>query len=137
MSSVVNFVGSQFSVQVRPLDPAEMSATCPIAVQPRAADNADPLGLWVEAPNWQLQPHDAATPVPLNDPDVLAVVQLITANNGVQPAPPPQARQRGAGRPDRRRRARSHRLGDVQRRLESTTGWWRLRPTATPTRRPR
>jgi len=40
MSSVVNFVGSQFSVQVRPLDPTEMSPTCPIAVQPRAGDNA-------------------------------------------------------------------------------------------------
>jgi hypothetical protein len=89
MSSVVNFVGSQFSVQVRPLDPAEMSATCPIAVQPRAADNAEPLGLWVESPNWQLQPP-SATPVALADPSVTAVLQLITTNNGVQPAPPPQ-----------------------------------------------
>ena len=89
MSSVVNFVGSQFSAQVRPLDPLEISATCPIAVQPRAADNVQPLGLWVEAPTWQLQPV-AATPVPLTDPAVVAVVQLITASNGVQPAPPPQ-----------------------------------------------
>ena len=89
MSSVVNFVGSQFSAQIRPLDPLEMSATCPIAVQPRAADNAQPLGLWVEAPTWQLQPA-TATPVPLTDPSVIAVVQLITASNGVQPAPPPQ-----------------------------------------------
>lgn len=89
VSSVVNFVGSQLNVQVRPLDPSEMSATCPIAVQPRAADNADPLGLWVEAPNWQLQPA-AFTPVALTDPTVAAVVQLITTNNGVQPAPPPQ-----------------------------------------------
>ena len=89
MSSVVNFVSSQFSVQVRQLDPAEVSPTCPIAVQPRAADNADPLGLWVEAPNWQLQPQ-TATPVPLTDPSVTAVIQLITANNGVSPAPPPQ-----------------------------------------------
>jgi hypothetical protein len=89
MSSVVNFVGSQFSAQFRPLDPLEMSATCPIAVQPRAADNAPPLGLWVEAPTWQLQPA-TATPVPLTDPAVIAVVQLITASNGVQPAPPPQ-----------------------------------------------
>ena len=85
MSSVVNFVGSQFSVQVRPLDPLEMSPTCPIAVQPRAADNAEPLGLWVEAPNWQLQPTTAAAPVPLNDPRVVAVIQLITANNAVSP----------------------------------------------------
>jgi hypothetical protein len=66
-----------------------MSATCPVAVQPRAADNAEPLGLWVEAPTWQLQPP-TATPVPLTDPAVVAVVQLITASNGVQPAPPPQ-----------------------------------------------
>jgi hypothetical protein len=89
MSSVVNFVGSQFSAQVRPLDPLEMSATCPIAVQPRASDNAEPLGLWVEAPTWQLQPA-TATPLPLTDPAVVAVIQLITASNGVQPAPPPQ-----------------------------------------------
>jgi hypothetical protein len=89
MSSVVNFIGSQFSVQVRPLDPSEVSASCPIAVEPRAADNADPLGLWVESPNWRLQPP-TATPVPLTDPAVAAVVQLITTNNGVQPAPPPQ-----------------------------------------------
>ena len=89
MSSVVNFVGSQFSVQVRALDPSEVSPTCPIAVQPRASDNADPLGLWVESPNWQLRPL-AATPVPLTDPSVTAVIQLITANNGVSPAPPPQ-----------------------------------------------
>ena len=89
MSSVVNFVGAQFSVQVRALDPSEVSPTCPIAVQPRASDNAVPLGLWVEAPNWQLQPQ-AATPVPLTDPSVTAVIQLITANNGVSPAPPPQ-----------------------------------------------
>lgn len=89
MSSVVNFVGSQFSVQVRPLDALEVSASCPIAVQPRAADNAEPLGLWVEAPNWPLQPP-RVTPVPLADPAVTAVVQLITTNNGVQPAPPPQ-----------------------------------------------
>ena len=90
MSSVVNFVGSQFSVQVRPLDPLEMSASCPIAVQPRAADNAEPLGLWVEAPTWQLQPK-TATPVALNDPSVVAVIQLITANNAVSPAPPPKS----------------------------------------------
>jgi hypothetical protein len=89
MSSIVNFVGSQFSAQVRPLEPGEMSATCPVTVQPRAADNADPLGLWVESPTWQLQPP-TATPVPLTDPNVQAVVQLITASNGVQPAPPPQ-----------------------------------------------
>jgi hypothetical protein len=90
MSSVVNFVGSQFSVQVRPLDLSEVSPTCPIAVQPRAADNAEPLGLWVEAPNWRLQPP-TATPVPLNDPSVVAVIQLITANNAVSPAPPPKS----------------------------------------------
>jgi hypothetical protein len=89
VSSVVNFVGSQLTVQIRPLDPSEISASCPIAVQPRAADNADPLGLWVEAPTWQLQPA-AFTPVSLSDPTVAAVVQLITTNNGVQPAPPPQ-----------------------------------------------
>jgi hypothetical protein len=89
MSSVVNFVGSQFSVQVRPLDPAEISESCPIAVQPRTADGAEPLGLWVEAPNWQLQPQ-AATPVLANDPAVIAVVQLVTTSNGVQPNPPAQ-----------------------------------------------
>ncbi len=89
MSSVINFIGSKFSVQIRPLDITEISASCPIAVQPRAADNAEPLGLWVEAPNWQLQPQ-TATPVPLADPIVTAVVQLIIANNGVLPAPPPQ-----------------------------------------------
>jgi hypothetical protein len=89
VSSVENFVGSQFNVQIRPLDPSEVSASCPIAVQPRAADNADPLGLWVEAPTWQLQPA-SFTPVALDDPAVTAVVQLITTNNGVQPAPPPQ-----------------------------------------------
>ena len=90
ISSVVNFVGSQFSAQVRPLDPLEVSPSCPIAVQPRAADNAEPLGLWVEAPTWQLQPQ-TATPVPLNDPSVVAVIQLITANNAVSPAPPPKS----------------------------------------------
>ncbi len=90
MSSVVNFVGSQFSAQVRPLDPLEMSPSCPIPVQPRAADNAEPLGLWVEAPTWQLQPQ-TATPVPLSDPSVVAVIQLITANNAVSPAPPPKS----------------------------------------------
>jgi hypothetical protein len=89
VASVVNFVGSQLNVQIRPLDPSEISASCPIAVQPRAADNSDPLGLWVEAPTWQLQPA-SFTPVALNDPTVAAVVQLITTNNGVQPAPPPQ-----------------------------------------------
>ena len=89
VSSVVNFVGSQLNVQVRPLELTEVSASCPIAVQPRAADNADPLGLWVEAPNWQFQPT-AFTAVPLSDPTVAAVVQLITGNAGVQPAPPPQ-----------------------------------------------
>ena len=89
VSSVVNFVGSRFKVQIRPLDPSEISASCPIAVQPRAADNADPLGLWVEAPTWQLQPASFTT-VPLDDPTVVAVVRLITANNGVRPAPPPQ-----------------------------------------------
>ena len=89
MSSVVNFIGSKFSVQVRPLEPTEVSASCPIAVQPRAADNAEPLGLWVEAPNWRLHPQ-TASPVPLADPTVAAVVQLITANNAVLPAPPPQ-----------------------------------------------
>ncbi len=90
MSSVINFVGSQFSVQVRPLAPEEMSPTCPIAVQPRAADNADPLGLWVEAPNWQLMPATTVTPVAPNDPAVLAVVQLVITSGGVQPAPPAQ-----------------------------------------------
>jgi hypothetical protein len=89
MSSIVNFVGSQFSAQVRALDPGEVSATCPVTVEPRAADNADPLGLWIEAPTWQVQPP-TATPVPLSDPTVQAVVQLITASSGVQPAPPPQ-----------------------------------------------
>ena len=89
ISSVINFVGAQFSAQVRPLDPSEISPTCPVAVQPRAADNAAPLGLWVESPNWQLQPA-VATPVPLTDPSVTAVIQLITANNAVSPAPPPQ-----------------------------------------------
>lgn len=89
MSSVVNFIGSKFSVQIRPLELGEVSASCPIAVQPRASDNLQPLGLWVEAPTWQLQPH-TATPVPLGDPAVVAVVQLITANNAVLPAPPPQ-----------------------------------------------
>ncbi len=89
MSSIVNFVGSQFSVQIRPLDPLEMSASCPIAVQPRAADNAEPLGLWVESPNWRLQP-ETAVPVPLADPAVTGVVALITTNNGVQPAAPAQ-----------------------------------------------
>lgn len=89
VSSVVNFVGAQFSVQVRPLDPSEVSASCPIAVQPRAADDAVPLGLWVESPNWTLQPPQA-TPVAVNDPAVIAVAQLVTANGGVQPAPPPQ-----------------------------------------------
>jgi hypothetical protein len=83
MSSVVNFVGSQFSVQVRPLDPSEISESCPISVQPRTADGAEPLGLWVEAPNWQLQPQ-TATPVLPNDPAVIAVVQLVTTSNGVQ-----------------------------------------------------
>jgi hypothetical protein len=90
VSSIVNFVGSQFSVQVRPLAPEEVSPTCPIAVQPRAADNAEPLGLWVESPNWQLMPQTAVTPVLPNDPAVLAVVQLVTTSNGVQPAPPAQ-----------------------------------------------
>jgi hypothetical protein len=90
MSSVVNFVGSQFSVQVRALTPEEISPTCPIAVQPRAADNAEPLGLWVEAPNWHLMPQTAVTPVLPNDPAVLAVVQLVIASAGVQPAPPAQ-----------------------------------------------
>lgn len=89
MSSVVNFVGSRFSVRVRPLDPSEISESCPVAVQPRAADNAEPLGLWVEAPNWQLQPP-AATPVLANDPSVIAVVQLVITANGVQPTPPAQ-----------------------------------------------
>ena len=89
MSSVINFVGSQFSVQVRPLAPEEMSPTCPIAVQPCAADNAEPLGLWVESPNWQLM-ADQAIPVLPNDPAVLAVVQLVTTSGGVQPAPPAQ-----------------------------------------------
>ncbi|MEP7201978.1 MAG: hypothetical protein ABI894_05175 [Ilumatobacteraceae bacterium] len=89
MSSVVNFIGSQFSVQIRPLDPLEMSPTCPIAVQPRAADNAEPLGLWVESPNWRFQP-ETALPVPLADPAVSAVVAVITNSNGVQPAPPAQ-----------------------------------------------
>ncbi|HEY7627921.1 MAG TPA: hypothetical protein VH761_12665 [Ilumatobacteraceae bacterium] len=87
VSSVVNFVGSQFSVNVRPLDPTEMSESCPIAVQPRAADNATPLGLWVEAPTWQLQPQ-SFSPVALGDPTVGAVVQLVAANNGIQPATP-------------------------------------------------
>jgi hypothetical protein len=90
MSSIVNFVGSQFSVQVRPLAPEEVSPTCPIAVQPRAADNAQPLGLWVESPNWQLMPQSTVTPVLVNDPAVLAVVQLVTTSNGVQGAPPAQ-----------------------------------------------
>jgi hypothetical protein len=89
MSSVINFVGSQFSVNVRPLAPEEISSTCPIAVQPRAADNAEPLGLWVEAPNWKLM-ADKAIPVLPNDPAVLAVVQLVIASAGVQPAPPAQ-----------------------------------------------
>jgi hypothetical protein len=89
MSSIVNFVGSQFTAQVRPLEPGEISPTCPVTVQPRASDNADPLGLWIESPTWQLQPP-TATPVPLTDPNVQAVIQLITASNGVQPAPPPQ-----------------------------------------------
>ena len=90
MFSVVNFVGSQFSVQVRPLDPTEISPTCPIAVQPRAADNAEPLGLWVESPNWRVIPERTATPVLPNDPAVLAVVQLVTTSNGVLSAPPAQ-----------------------------------------------
>ncbi|HEX3087343.1 MAG TPA: hypothetical protein VHQ23_01725 [Ilumatobacteraceae bacterium] len=90
MYGVTNFVGSQFSVQVRPLAPEEMSPTCPITVQPRAADNADPLGLWVESPNWQLMPQTTVTPVLPNDPAVLAVVQLVIASAGVQPAPPAQ-----------------------------------------------
>ena len=89
VSSVVNFVGSQFNAQVRPVDPSEVAASCPIAVQPRAADNAEPLGLWVEAPTWQLQPA-SFTPVALDDPTVTAVVKLITTNGGVQAAPPPQ-----------------------------------------------
>lgn len=89
VASVVNFIGAQFSVQVRALDPTEMSATCPVAVEPRAADNVEPLGLWVEAPNWTLEPAQA-TPVAVNDPAVLAVAQLVTTNGGVQPAPPPQ-----------------------------------------------
>jgi hypothetical protein len=89
MYSVVNFVGSRFSVRVRPLDVTEMSATCPIAVQPRAADNAEPLGLWIESPDWQVQPP-TAIPVPPNDPGVISLVQLVTASNGLQAAPPAQ-----------------------------------------------
>jgi hypothetical protein len=89
MAALINFIPSRFSVQVRPLDVLEISPTCPIAVQPRAADGVAPLGLWVENPNWTLQPS-TVTPVPLTDPAVAAVVQLITASNGVQPQPPPQ-----------------------------------------------
>lgn len=89
VASVVNFIGATFNVQVRPLDPTEMSATCPVAVEPRAADNAEPLGLWVESPNWTLEPAQP-TPVAMTDPGVQAVVQLITTSGGVQPAPPPQ-----------------------------------------------
>jgi hypothetical protein len=88
MAALVNFIGSRFSVQVRPLDPLEVSPTCPIAVQPRAADNAEPLGLWVENPTWTLQPA-TVTPVPLTDPAVVAVIQLVNASNAVQPSPPP------------------------------------------------
>jgi hypothetical protein len=88
VASVVNFVGAHFNVQVRPLDPSEMSATCPVAVEPRAADNIDPLGLWVESPTWQFLPT-TATPVALTDPTVTAVIQLIAANNAITPAPPP------------------------------------------------
>lgn len=88
VASVVNFVGAQFNVQVRPLDPSELSSTCPVAVEPRAADNVDPLGLWVESPTWHFLPT-AATPVALTDPSVTAVIQLIAANNAIQPAPPP------------------------------------------------
>lgn len=88
VASVVNFIGAQFNVQIRPLDPTEVSTTCPVAVEPRAADNADPLGLWVESPTWQFLPT-SATPVQLTDPSVTAVIQLIAANNAIQPAPPP------------------------------------------------
>jgi hypothetical protein len=89
MTSIVNFISAQFSVQVRLLDPLEVSATCPVAVQPRAADNAEPLGLWVESPNWTFQPA-AVTPVPLEDPVVQSVIQVIAAVNAITPSPPPQ-----------------------------------------------
>ena len=65
MSSVINFVGSQFSAGSS-IDAGGDVAGVTIAV-PRAADNADPLGLWVEAPNWQLMPP-AADPVAPNGP---------------------------------------------------------------------
>jgi hypothetical protein len=89
MYSVVNFVGAQFNAQVRPLDASELSASCPVPVEPRAADNTEPLGLWIESPTWSVLPP-SATPVPLDDPAVSAVVQLIAANNAISPSPSPQ-----------------------------------------------
>ena len=133
MSSVVNFIGSQFKAEVRPLDPAEVSTTCPIAVQPRAADNAEPFGLWVEAPTWALQPASVDTRSagrPSGGGGRAADHGEQRRSTGTSAA----TRQRRAGRPDRRRGARPRRVGrrSVTTASTSTTGWWRSHPTATP-----
>ncbi len=48
---------------------------------------AGPVG---RGPELAVAAADRSTPVPLDDPTVTAVIQLITTNDGVSPAPPPQ-----------------------------------------------
>ena len=118
--------------------PDEMSPTCPIAVpaaRSRQRRSAGSVGRGAElaAACRRRRRRRCRRTIPT----CVAVMQLITASNGVSAGAAAQARQRGDGRPDRRRHARSHRFGELQRRLRSTTGWSPWHPTAIPTRRPR
>jgi hypothetical protein len=83
-------VPSQFVVQVRPLAPEEEKPRCPVGVQPRAASNAYPVGLWVELPNWVF----AAVPIAPRGFGVneQAILQAVLSSKGVA-APPPTAVQ--------------------------------------------
>lgn len=85
VTSISEFQVAQFPVEVRALLPDEAAQFCGPTVGPRPANNADPLGLWVEAPTWPLAPP-SVTPAPFAETSV-AVVAAAMATIDV-PSPP-------------------------------------------------
>ena len=87
VTAMSTLVESQFLAQVRPLAADEQKRRCPVAVQPRPATNAYPVGLWVESPTWTFTPAPIA-PLTFGS-DQAAMVQTVMAAAGVAEAPAP------------------------------------------------
>lgn len=85
VTSISDFQVAQFLVEVRSLLPDEAAEFCGPTIGPRPANNATPLGLWVEAPTWPLAPP-SVTPAPFAE-SAVAVVAAAMATIDV-PSPP-------------------------------------------------